>query len=430
MRPEELEQLYDATTHLLEKRHIPLNNFQLYQDEYDDEAGVIVFSYQPQKSDELDVTATLSADDFARVAIGPFEFFPAIDIARKDMPEQFAAAIQGLLNGQMAVVLTERARDRHWQAAELVFTDKSAKPITIATIKNNNWGRGTSQVRVLRNNLTGDHVDLSENFMLPQMVNKKFIRGRMIDLHHVTPLTKKQFAKIEASEAVQQMGGAPGQADWMVFYRHIEFWIICVLVGVPAVWLSTLIPEENGWQYEALRSSVGAIAGSIITGMSYVWLTARQAKIDRGEVPLFDSDTWYVSPYMLLILLALPMIWVVYFAPIWTPLSDPKHLYAGITQTKQLVLINSSVALMLGGLMFVRGARPTRAVRFVLFSAGYALLMYINYALFASSDTSSAAESPLLPTLFVTIVPAGIILWLLFDALRKTAIDDPMKRDW
>lgn len=429
MTPDTLRQIYDELYHLLEKRHLPVASINYFEGD-DDEGDAIVYTYAPQKDDELDFMLSVVDAAFVCIAVGPFEFFTDSDAESKDFAEQLASAIQALLNGQLAVVLTERARDRHWRTAEMVLTDKGAKPITIMTIKNGGWGRGDSRVRVLQNNLTTDKIKLAGNFILPTHVNNKFVEGRAIDLRHPTPLTQKQFAKIEASEAVQEMGGNAGQADWMVFYRHIEFWIVCAIVGIPAVWAATLVPEGDMWWHEIVRGIIWAMAGGMITVISTAWLTARQAKIDRGEKPLIDSDSWYISSYVFLMIFSLPMLWAIYFAPIWTPLADPKHLYNGLSQTKELWLINTSVALMLGGLLFTRGARITRALRFMLFSGGYGLLVCVNYVLFASSDTSGAAESPELPTICVTILPAAIILWLLVDVIRKAPVDDPLKRDW
>lgn len=433
-----IKDLYDAVRKELSARNIQEGAIQYdsNEDDLEDEELDLVYEwityqYIPENESGLDIIVTADNDDeIVQIAYGPVWWTISLwEIAKtpRGAARQIVDAIQMGLNGQMAINLTIREQDKWWQAAEQVWIDRQGDQLTIATISNHMFFKTNLVATVLRNNMAYALVALRPNdFLHPKKVAGEYIAGREIDLSAPTPLTRKMYQKQDNSVPVQLMGGDKEEPLWQVFYRRLEFWLACLVIGLPLIWFVVSIPDGQWWSVLAVQG-VGLVGMLLITFVTSFALIKRQAIIDSGKQPLTERIEALFNYRLISLTLAAILAGTLYFVPLWTPRSAHSTLIAGYASPELILPLGISVALMVMAMVLPPRSRTNKIVRTILMAVGFAGMLYCNFGLMYGGD-----DSPDVAWWAVSLIvgiPIGAIIWYVSDCFRPVGKEKSI-RTW
>lgn len=414
---ENFDILYKAFRYEIEHRGI--RNTVLLRDEGDEgEVEWFTCVYEPSLDDGLGFELTVISTGFYQLDIGPISNgvdMIAIDRSESEWAIQLADLVQMLLNGQLAIVLTERVSDNAWQSGELIWTDEKGKARVVGVVSNHERSRDVLSARLIRNNETYPLIHLPpEHAAHPPKINGTYLYSRPIDLEHLEPLTKKEFNYIQATHPIQLMGGTAGESMWQLFYRRIEFWLVALIVLTLYVYITEMWMNTESFVNAILRSITGLIGLIIVVFVSSILLMRRQKILDEDKTPFAEKiERVLFSRYGLALLVTLS-IGTMYFAPIWSPHEDIHHLYTALQLPGLLLPVTLVSALYAIALFAIRRtSRLKKVFRAVLFSIGVGASFYLNTVICYAGEDAALAEWWWV--LFVAGLPAALSLGLIID---------------
>ncbi len=416
-----LDELYTIFRREIEKRKLrgpTLERDGFYEDENIEEEW-ITYTYTPASDDGLDFMLAITSTASYELMIGPVVIsvdMTAVERTAKEWAVQLADIAQMILNGQFAVVLTERDEDDAWQAAELVWTDEHGQRVTTVTLSNHERSGDALHACLLKNSATYPLVHLLPTHTAhPPKVNNHYLLARAIDFDNVTPLTKKEFNVIQNMQPVQLIGGEADKPIWSVFYRRIEFWVIAVIVLTLYIVITERWFGEDSWINALVRMVFGAIGMAIIVYGSIIMLVRRQATLDAGKRPLGEAVEGLLFSRGAVATVVMAMALTAYFAPIWTPHHDIHHLYTAL-QLSHLLIVPITVSIVLYSvalLVVPRTSKRNKIVRALLFAAGFSGLLYANMVICNGSEEAASADWWWI--LIIAGLPIAITAWLIID---------------
>lgn len=415
-------ELYRLFRESLEKRAIvagALEYDEQTEDEENEAYGWFTYTYSSDGVRGGDVF--LYCDEF-RIAMSfaliTFEHdLPTDKYLAKQLLTDYLDALQMALNGQLVTVVTINSKTDQPQAVELILIDDKNAEWNIATVASYTHARGILSATPHRNTEQYPRISLGKNhFLRPSMVNGRALVGRTIDIEHPTPLSRKQYAAHDQSLTIQLVGGDPSEPLWQLFYRRIEFWIICAVVGVPAAWAMFLVPDTVWWSTPVL-ALLGLTATLLITFLTSFFLARRQQAIDDGSMPLAERIEEYINFRTVSLFFAGVFIANLFVSPIWTTKDHPELLItAAHYQPAIMPLTAASIGVFVAMGMLLPTTRSNKVLRMIVMVLSYSLVLYCNFAIFYGGDDSASAAT--IPTLLVTILPVGVIIWYIIDCFR------------
>jgi hypothetical protein len=228
---------------------------------------------------------------------------------------------------------------------------------------------------------------------------------------------------------VQLIGGEKDEVLWQVFYRRVEFWIISAVIGVPAIALAVWLPDNGEWWHTVLLQAAGLAAMLLIVFLTTIALTKRQEQLDTGKEPWGEKIEKRLNYRVFSALIMAGIAWAVLAVPIWSTKQDINTLFAGYQSAELMRYLPWCVVVMAAAMIVVRpDSRAKKILRAVLFTLGYAGIMWCEYALMYSGEDGPA--TPMIPTLLVTLLPAAVIIWYLADCFRPVHGKEKLPRDW
>lgn len=390
----------------------------------DDEGYYEAFLYHYTPADEHDLEVQIritNVDESIAIVIGPAYIelsLPATKQEAQSLLRDVIALLQMILNGQLVVVVSVQKKDDSWQAAEVVWIDERGNQKMIFAIPHYTFGRLNLTAHVLRNHQKYPPVTIAQShFLQPAKVNGREIVGRDIDLAKPTPMTRKAYEEYDMSLTVQAVGGEQGEKLWEVFYRRVEFWVVCVIIGLPAIGIVAIIPDDAWWSTPAL--GLTGVAGLLtITFVTILLLSRRQAMIDSGKIPLAERIEDHLNYRAISAGVALLLMSTFFFAPIWTTREEPQKLITAFESSVLVPPLAVSCALIFVAMVIVvPTSRMRKIARSLIFLAGYAGCLLCNFVVLYGGD--DAAYAPVIPTLIISILPVGIIIWYISDCFRR-----------
>ncbi len=434
-----IKELYQSVRAELERRKIKLGAIEY--DSYDDdgtadEVSWFTYRYEPTDQAELDIAVGIDGD--ARqlmISYGPivWEIYQRAypKLAQKAWAEQIVDAIQRGLNGQICILLTYIDTYQDWQAAEQIWIDEQGAKRTIATVSNHTRLKGQLKTAVLCNHQKFLALTLAPKDLLhPQKVNGKYVLGRMIDLKNPTPLTKKMYNDFDNKLPAQLMGAETDEPLWRVFYKKIEFWVICLVIGLPLGWLALSLPDEPWW-YVVVRQGIGLVGFFVIVFLTSFALMRRQAQLDAGQQPLgekLEERLWQVNHRLIGLITSLAIAGTLFYAPLWTAEEAPQKLTTALTHPQLIPpLVGSVSAMVLAMVLIAPNSRRHKILRAIVFGFGYAGVLYCNtFVMYSGED---AASGELWAMLLGVALPFMLLIWYIIDCFRP-AKPAREQRDW
>ncbi len=404
----------------LERREIK-NGSLIYDsttDENDDEDEYyewMSYDYPAQNEQELDIQVHVDVFNVV-LSAGPL----SIEIANVDQESDMhhhaiylVDLVQLFLNGQFAVVVTYREKDSLWQAAELVYVANGVEK-TIAAVPHYSHIRSSLKAMTLRNHLNYPVLTLDNNKLLqPKKVNNHELIGRQIDLVSPTPLSHKLYSAHDIDITVQNMGGESGEAIWELFYRRIDFWIVCLAIGVPAVWVLNIMPDNLWW----LNIIVGFVSMLLLMFTTSLLLTHRQNVVDSGKVPFTERLEEVINYRLISAFWALNIIATLFFVPVWTTRENPQFLQSALQLPQLLGPLLLSCFVIFSAMVLVRpSSRIKKITRTILMTLGYTGILFCNFVLLYGGEDAPAP--PDYTVYIITVLPLAIIFWYVCDCFR------------
>lgn len=415
-------ELYRLFRESLEKRAIIAGAVEYDEQIEDDENeayGWFTYTYSNDGIQGGDVF--LYCDEF-RIAMSfsliTFEHdLPTDKHHAKQLLNDYLDALQMALNGQLATVVTINSKTDQPQAVELILIDDKNAEWNIATVASYTYARGILSAATHRNTELYPRISLGkDHFLRPGVVNGRALVGRNIDIERPTPLSRKQYAAHDQSLTIQLVGGEPGESLWQLFYRRIEFWIVCIAVGIPAAWVMFLVPDTVWWSTPVLALA-GLAATLLITFLTSFFLARRQQAVDGGTVPLAERMEEYINFRTVSLFFAGVFIVNLFASPIWTTKDHPELLItAAHYQPAMMPLIAASIGVFVAMGILLPTTRRNKVFRTIVMALSYSLVLYCNFVIFYAGDDSASAVT--IPTLLVTVLPVGVIIWYIVDCFR------------
>jgi hypothetical protein len=392
------------------------------------EYELFAYTYEPQADDELDFQLAVESTGIYNLTIGPIEEtveMGAVDRSIVDWAAQLADIAQMTLNGQFAVLITERDGDNAWQAAELVWTDENGKYQVVGTMSNHERSHDELHARTLQNHEKYPNIYLPlDHTAHPPKINGEYPYARTVDLKHPEPLTKKEFNHILNTQPVQFMGGNAGTSIWNVFYRRIEFWIVAVAVLAMYVYITDRWMGDDSLFSMLAQSVLGLIGVFCVTFISTYLLTKRQMLLDAGGTPLGERVERVLfsskAPGFMVAGIAATM----YLAPIWSPNNDIHHLYTAM-QLPDLLMIPVTIASLLYMAAFYaikRSGKIKKLLRALLFASGLGLSIYTDTVICYGGDDAAMADW------WWIVVVAGLPIFILLGLITDIFMSDKKRQ--
>jgi hypothetical protein len=179
----------------------------------------------------------------------------------------------------------------------------------------------------------------------------------------------------------------------------------------------TLYRDEYVEQVRRL-ALLGLTATLLITFLTSFFLARRQQAIDDGSMPLAERIEEYINFRTVSIFFAGVFIVNLFASPIWTTKDHPELLItAAHYQPAMMPLIAASIGVFVAMGMLLPTTRSNKVLRTIVMVLSYSLVLYCNFAIFYGGDDSASAAT--IPTLLVTILPVGVIIWYIVDCFRS-----------
>lgn len=413
----DIDAYYQSFRREFEKRNI--TDGVLLRDVSDEDEQYEWISYQYKATETRGLSVYTSIDSYRiELFVGPIQIDVALPENSNEIPihvAQLLDIIQLFLNGQLALVITCREKDDSWQAAELVYTTKKGVEKTISVIAHYSHARSSLYATTLRNQLKYPSLALDSNTLLrPVRVNNRELIGRHIDLATPAPLTHKMYTQYDNDMIVQHLGGESGEALWELFYRRIDFWIICIFIGTPAVWLLSITPDSSWWMHLIF----GPIAVLLIAFLTGFMLARRQAIVDSGKIPFTERLEEVIQYRLISAFWALTLIATFFFVPIWTTRENPQLLLPAL-QVPQITypLLLSCICIFTAMVLIQPTSKARKVARTILMTLGYGGVLFCNFGLLYSGDDAAAPADYIV--YIITILPIAVIFWYICDCFRR-----------
>lgn len=334
-----------------------------------------------------------------------------------DLLEDYIDTVQMALNGQLATVLTMNSKTEQPQAVELIVTDDKGIQRNTLTVPNYTHVRGDLNAYTYCNNEKHPIIVLSKNhFLRPIVTNGREVVGRAIDLRHPLPLSRKEYTVLDQSVTAQLIGGDPDEPLWQLFYRRIEFWIVCAVVGTPAVWVIVAAPENEWWSTPlCIVSGIGGTFATVF--LTSFLLARRQILVDAGKVPLGERLEEWIHFRTISVCIAFLFIANLFIVPIWTTKEQPNVLKTALDCPPIIAtLVLASIGVIFSMVITLPTSRRNKIIRATSMVISYGLVLYCNNLILYGGE--DAASPGVVPTLLVTLLPIAIIVWYIVDCFR------------
>lgn len=427
--PLDIDKYYQYFRSEFERRKITEGSLGYDSVEDDESYEWLSYCYTAQDEHELDVSMQVSEFGIALFA-GPLQLeirSPELETEMHDHVMQLIDLIQMFLNGQFAIVVTYRDKDNSWQAAELVYTAKRDVEKTICVVPHYSYARSSLKATTLRNHLNYPTLSLDDNNLFqPIKINECELLGRHIDLLSPAPLTPKMYSTYNKDMIIRHLGGESGEALWELFYRRIDFWIVCFVVGAPAVWTISVTPDSFWW----VSLLVGFVGVSLLMILTSFLLTRRQTLIDSGRMPFTERLEELINYRILSAFWALSLIAILFFAPIWTTHENPHTLQVAF-QVPQLVspLFISCFGIFAAMVLIKPSSRIQKIIRTATMTLGYGGVLFCNLVLLYGGE--DAATPPGYFVYAITILPLTVLFWYFCDCFRgKRGLKGTVAESW